>query len=298
MSSSKIKNNRSNCFRGMSQTRSAFTLIELLVVISIIALLLSVLMPSLNKARRLAKMVVCKSNQKQIVQAGLLYASSNEGKFPQHISLIKGSSTKYGFPGYLAYYPKNDWSGHLLEKKEQRWLSHYLGDTVGDGSVFHCPLSPPRDLEKMKELYLDPTIASKSTSGSYGMFWGGWNAGGLVVGEGKYVAPKNLQEVSSKTFITMDMVFNNSLNDPQQIFTTHKTGGGSGSKTNQFGTWTVNGNADTIGDVIGNTQYNVGYGDGHVGVMRGSDLTSVSYNHAVQYYLPADSLSWPTGRRD
>ena len=60
-----------------------FTLIELLVVISIIALLLSILMPSLQKARAVAKRVVCLSNLKQNMLATLLYADDyNQKLFP------------------------------------------------------------------------------------------------------------------------------------------------------------------------------------------------------------------------
>jgi len=59
-----------------------FTLVELLVVISIIALLLGILLPSLSKARNIAKDVVCKSNLKQWVYILSMYTDDHKGGFP------------------------------------------------------------------------------------------------------------------------------------------------------------------------------------------------------------------------
>lgn len=63
-------------------SRRAFTLIELLVVVSIIALLVSILLPALAQAREQAKRAVCAGNLRQIGLMHEMYAQDNNGFFP------------------------------------------------------------------------------------------------------------------------------------------------------------------------------------------------------------------------
>ena len=67
--------------------RRGFTLIELLVVISIITLLVSIILPSLGKARIYTKRVVCMTRLKGISTAWAMYLDRNEDKPPMAVSL-------------------------------------------------------------------------------------------------------------------------------------------------------------------------------------------------------------------
>jgi prepilin-type N-terminal cleavage/methylation domain-containing protein/prepilin-type processing-associated H-X9-DG protein len=83
---------------------SGFTLIELLVVVSIIALLLSILLPALQKARAQAKRVTCATKMRSWGQATVLYEADNNGQFPWYADTFPDGPIATVYTNTLAPY--------------------------------------------------------------------------------------------------------------------------------------------------------------------------------------------------
>ena len=110
------------------ERKKGFTLIELLVVISIIALLLSVLMPSLGKAKESAQRIVCRNHLKNIGLANAIYGSENSGHNVPFIDITLA-------PGRKAWVTNEAFREYLdLDSKQEEGVSGY--STPKD---FLCP---------------------------------------------------------------------------------------------------------------------------------------------------------------
>jgi len=128
---------------------SAFTLIELLVVIAIISLLVSILLPSLNRAKNLTRRVVCGSNMKQLGLAFVMYTNDWRSNFP--FIREEGPSGVSGV-----------------------WADKLYNDYTNGVKVFHCPSS--------RERAYHPNEVGGAYTMAYGMEW--WVGGGKTTGPG------------------------------------------------------------------------------------------------------------------
>lgn len=106
--------------------RRMFTLLELLIVIAIIGILVTLLMPSLGKAREKARIAVCQSNLSQIYKACLVYANNHNRKLPP-----PGNNTGHSGGGSV-------WA-YTLNREVSDELHLYLNSKQTDNTVFDCP---------------------------------------------------------------------------------------------------------------------------------------------------------------
>ncbi len=162
--------------------KTHFTLIELLIVISIIAILASMLLPALSKAREKSRATSCVSNLKQNGSAVLMYVGDNNDMIPCN------QPAAGGLTGYWAYQiaPYNGWGGEALYPNMTE--ANKLNDFFVKG-VYRCPSFP---LETFK------SISGFQDKYLYGAVGYGWNSLKPGVGEGLKI--NRIRNTSTKFF--------------------------------------------------------------------------------------------------
>lgn len=108
--------------------QAGFTLIELLVVIAIVAILASLLLPALNRAKRKSHTAVCLSNFRQIGMGFAMYLDDNNARFPDRRDL------KQTLPG--GYRP---WASWPPSDPRSAWAALVLESYCPSSAIWSCP---------------------------------------------------------------------------------------------------------------------------------------------------------------
>ena len=144
-----------------------FTLMELLIVVAIIGILLSLLLPSLSKARLKAKRVLCLNNLKQLNIAQTSYSTSNNGSLA-----VSSRGTSWSTYSNVSLHV---WSKEVFDPFKE----YYLNDSV---EAFICPIQEVSDnwwqysakAESRLTSYMSATNECLSPSTSAGMSGATW----------------------------------------------------------------------------------------------------------------------------
>jgi len=150
--------------------KRAFTLIELLVVISVIAVLMSILMPALKAARELARSSNCLANQRSLVLAYTMYADSNDDR------LVRGHVNQSNLDRRMWVLPPIDVSGAyisgtpLLADRIRGIERGALYPYIREQKMYHCPgdnryQSAGDERQAMYRSYVIPDVLSAAPKG-------------------------------------------------------------------------------------------------------------------------------------
>ncbi len=164
--------------------KKGFTLIELLVVIAIIALLMSIVMPLLHKAKEKARQIVCLGNQRSVILGALAYTVDNDGFYPPSLYLAANGGFDWTSPKPYGYsfdlrsfqmYPSSS-AGH---KRKPIGVGLLLEGGFGgvQGKFFHCPSLDTRNaVDPYTGLPLDGHGMDISKKDAANTWWNGIGA--------------------------------------------------------------------------------------------------------------------------
>jgi prepilin-type N-terminal cleavage/methylation domain-containing protein/prepilin-type processing-associated H-X9-DG protein len=278
----------SRSHRPAKTSQHAFTLVELLVVIGIIAVLVGILLPTLQKARKSARTVTCQSNVRQLVMGAIQYYTENKYRWSPYYD---GGGTPASTPGPNMF--QIEWMQQVA--KPQQWNKvrlcpeaiesnpAFAPGTNQAGAAFHCWGPSGRAMQYFDDSW-KPGNPPKQLSGSY--TWNGYClrthpsgndgtlGGGNQAGDLKRLWNPPIKKTAELPIITDGTWPNAWIKESDDMTTVESIYGPAGNGPGM----NIGNNWRRILVARHNMAINVGFFDGHVETVQLPDLPRLQWH--------------------
>jgi prepilin-type N-terminal cleavage/methylation domain-containing protein len=281
----------------------AFTLVELLVVISIISMLMAILLPALNGAKRQARALLSMRNEREIASALNLFAEDHEQLYPPSVATV-GFGTTWGWSDVTKLIGPEKRTPRI-----HRAMSEYLRSYITEATMMFCPNAPQR-FQYLQEAWdagdawdnPDTPMLADPLSGTYCFYWG--YVGYLGEGPRLFRGPMTQAGYAGHSHLLVTDYFGyGHWRTPGAFASCEKLDGGEVDPETQLTSawWKAPGDPNTS---MPSVTLRAGYADGHVETYQPVDAVPmrISVNpegvppfpdggpSAGLYYVPRDAL--------
>ena len=244
----------------------------MLVVVSIVSVLMAILVPAINLARRQAHAVVGMANQREIATALNLFAADNRDRYPDSVATV-GIDSEWSWSD-----PTKMTGNRKRSPQAHRAMSEYLSSYVPNAETMFCP-SAPQQYKYLQEVWdagddwdnPDTSVSSDPFGGTYCFYWN--YAGYLAESDTVFKGPRGPASMGRYSrLLTSDYFGYDHWRSPDSFGSCEKFDRADVVAETQLlsAYWSVGGDPDVAIPVV---KLRAAYTDGHVESYSSSETT-------------------------